>query len=60
MRDGLYRGTPSGLTFPLFQPTETSMTDRNLADWRNRAALFEQEINKAVIGLERPIRLARW
>ncbi len=33
------------------------MTDRNLADWHNRAALFEQEINKALIGLERPVRL---
>ena len=33
------------------------MTDRNLADWQHRAQIFEQEISKAVIGLERPIRL---
>ncbi|MGR9044171.1 MAG: AAA family ATPase [Gammaproteobacteria bacterium] len=32
------------------------MTERNLADWQHRAQKFEQEIKKAVIGLERPIR----
>ena len=33
------------------------MTDQHLADWHHRAQLFGQEINKAVIGLERSIRL---
>lgn len=33
------------------------MNDTQLADWRDRAQLFETAINKVVVGLERPVRL---
>ncbi|MGR8935958.1 MAG: AAA family ATPase [Gammaproteobacteria bacterium] len=33
------------------------MIDTQLADWRDRAQLFETAINKVVVGLERPVRL---
>lgn len=37
------------------------MTERHkdtlLADWRERAVVFEREINRVAIGLERPVRL---
>jgi MoxR-like ATPase len=33
-------------------------TDSRLADWRGRALALEQAVNRAVIGLERPVRLS--
>ncbi|MDP2178507.1 AAA family ATPase [Methylicorpusculum sp.] len=33
------------------------MTDQHLADWQQRAQVFEKAINSVVVGLERPVRL---
>jgi len=33
------------------------MSDRQLADWRQHALTLESEVNKVVVGQEKPIRL---
>lgn len=33
------------------------MSDRQLADWRNHALALETEVNKVVVGQQKPIRL---
>src|SRR5690242_9781326 len=44
------------MTSPASKPTSGYDKDNQLADWRDRALGFEQEIQKAVIGLDAAIR----
>src|SRR5450830_217156 len=45
-------------SFKQFQKSQgNSMSDRQLADWRNHALNLEAEVNKVVVGQQTPIRL---